>query len=239
MNEVAKVNESKSIVPDMGGIFANEEKFNVALRMATSLSKSDMVPKQFQNNVSNCVIAVDMAERTKMSPFMVMQNIYIVYGNPSWSSKFVAALINQSRRYAIPLQYEFSNDKQSCYVWAKDHDGNIVKGPVISIDMAKKEGWYSKNGSKWQTMPDIMLMYRAVSFFGKMHCADLLMGIPASDEVLDVGPTYNTAEEEIKAEANNAGEIGFETVEQTTEPVVEVSEDTVQENTQFSEIPNF
>ena len=88
-------------------------------------------------------------------------------------------------------------------------------------------------------MPDIMLMYRAVSFFGKMHCADLLMGIPASDEVLDVGPTYNTAEEEIKAEANNAGEIGFETVEQTTEPVVEVSEDTVQENTQFSEIPNF
>ena len=216
MNEIAKVNESKSIVPDMGGIFANEEKFNVALRMATSLSKSDMVPKQFQNNVSNCVIAVDMAERTKMSPFMVMQNIYIVYGNPSWSSKFVAALINQSRRYAIPLQYEFSNDKQSCYVWAKDHDG-----------------------SKWQTMPDIMLMYRAVSFFGKMHCADLLMGIPASDEVLDVGPTYNTAEEEIKAEANNAGEIGFETVEQTTEPVVEVSEDTVQENTQFSEIPNF
>ena len=86
MNEIAKVNESKSIVPDMGGIFANEEKFNVALRMATSLSKSDMVPKQFQNNVSNCVIAVDMAERTKMSPFMVMQNIYIVYGNPSWSS---------------------------------------------------------------------------------------------------------------------------------------------------------
>lgn len=70
---------------------------------------------------------------------MVMQNIYIVYGNPSWSSKFVAALINQSRRYAIPLQYEFSNDKQSCYVWAKDHDGNIVKGPVISIDMAKKK----------------------------------------------------------------------------------------------------
>ena len=65
------------------------------------------------------------------------------------------------------------------------------------------------------------------------------MGIPASDEVLDVGPTYNTVEEEIKGEANKAGEIGFEVVEQTTEPVAEVKKDAVQENTQFSETPNF
>lgn len=219
-NEVVTKQETSVV-----NIFSNTENFNNAFTMAKYLSQSTMVPKTFQNNISNCIIALDMAQRTKMSPFMVMQNIYIVYGNPSWSSKFIAALINQSRRYAIPLQYEFNKDKTSCYVWATDNEGNKVIGPTISIDMAKKEGWYSKKDSKgvecskWQTMPEIMLMYRAVSFFGKMHCSDLLMGIPSQDEIVDVGPTYDTVEEEIKAEANSAGEIGFDTpkaIEQDT-----------------------
>ncbi len=234
-NEVA-VKQGVSVA----NIFSSTENFNNAYTMAKFLSQSTMVPKDFQGNIGNCIIALDMAQRTKMSPYMVMQNIYIVYGTPSWSSKFIAALINQSRRYAMPLQYEFSEDKTECYVWAKDHDGNKVVGPTVSIEMAKAEKWYDKNGSKWQTMPEIMLMYRAVSFFGKMHCADLLMGIPSSDEVIDVGTAYDSVEEEIKAEANNAGEIGFEEQEQMSmpEPVTNKPEP-VGMQMDFGEEPSF
>ena len=45
------------------------------------------------------------------------------------------------------------------------------------MEMAVKEGWYGKNGSKWQTMPELMLRYRSASFFGKLYAPELLMGL--------------------------------------------------------------
>lgn len=51
--------------------------------------------------------------------------------------------------------------------------------------MAVKEGWYTKNGSKWQTMPEMMLRYRAASFFGKLYAPELLMSIQTAEEVQD------------------------------------------------------
>ena len=173
-----------------------------------------------QNNNGSCLIALDMASRCKMSPLMVMQNIYIVYGKPSWSSKFIIALINQSKRYATPLQFEFNDDKTSCFAWVNDYDGNKITGPEISIEMAKKEGWYGKNGSKWQTMPELMLRYRAASFFGNTNCSDLLMGLPSADETMDIIDDFEVVQEEIKENGNKAGEIGFDTTDEivTSEP---------------------
>jgi hypothetical protein len=52
--------------------------------------------------------------------------------------------------------------------------------------MAKAEGWYSKNGSKWQTMPDQMLRYRAASFFVRSYAPELSLGIHTEHEVADI-----------------------------------------------------
>ena len=51
--------------------------------------------------------------------------------------------------------------------------------------MAQKEGWLNKPGSKWQTMPVQMMMYRAAAFFARAHCSDILLGIPTYEEVQD------------------------------------------------------
>lgn len=197
-------------IPDMGGIFGTSEKFELALKMAASLSKSTMIPKEFQGNVSNCILAVDIAERVKMSPFMVMQNIYIVYGKPSWSSQFIGALINSSRRYKEPIHYKMNDEKTSCYAWSIDQNGNKVVGPIVIIQMAKNEGWYDKNGSKWKTMPEIMLRYRALSFFGRIHCGDLLMGMYTNEEVIEMNNNMEFIDNEINEKANKGNEICFE-----------------------------
>ena len=213
-NEV-ETKKDKIIVPDMGGIYSSTELFTGSLKLANSFSRSPLVPKEFQNNDGSCLIAIDMAARCKMSPLMVMQNIYIVYNKPSWSSKFIIALINQSKRYATPLQFKFNKEKTSCYAWAKTFDNEVVEGPVITLDMAKKEGWYDKSGSKWKTMPELMLRYRAASFFGNTNCSDLLMGIPSADEVLDYIDEdeilRGSIEEEIREKANSE-EIGFDDI---------------------------
>lgn len=174
-----------------GSIFASSEKFEIAGKMAVSLSKSTIVPKEFQGNASNSLIAIELANRLGVSPLMVMQNLYVVYGRPSWSAQYMIAMINSSGKYDFELQYDEKVGKDgkpySCQCWT-ERNGRKVTGPEITMDMAKAEGWVNKNGSKWLTMPQMMLRYRAASFFGRMNCPELTMGIYTREEVVEIGP---------------------------------------------------
>jgi hypothetical protein len=66
-----------------------------------------------------------------------------------------------------------------------DWQGNEVTGAKVTMQMAKDEGWIDKAGSKWKTMPEQMLMYRAGAFFARVHCPDVLYGIQMVEEVKD------------------------------------------------------
>lgn len=161
-------------------------------RVAKMYSSSQIVPKQYQGaeNIGNCVIAIDMANRLKMHPLMVMQNLYIVYGQPSWSSKFLIATFNQCGRYSS-IQYEMigqkNTDSWGCIAYAMEKDTkNIIKSAEITIAIAKKEGWYTKNGSKWQTIPELMLQYRAASLLIRTHAPEISMGLNTEEEIFDM-----------------------------------------------------
>ena len=69
-----------------------EQKFEMIQRKAMLLSKSELIPKQFQGKVADCVIAMDMAERTSSNPLAVLQNLHVIHGKPSWSSQFIIAV---------------------------------------------------------------------------------------------------------------------------------------------------
>jgi len=167
------------------GIWGDKESFVSAQRMANALSSSTMVPKDYQGNIGNCLIALDMSERLRLSPFAVMQSLYLVNGRPSWSAQFITTVINKSGRYRRPLMFEAKGKGKelSCIAWTEDLEGNRVESIEITMKMAEDEGWVNKSGSKWKTMPEQMIRYRAASFFGKLHCPDLIMGVYAEDEV--------------------------------------------------------
>ena len=52
--------------------------------------------------------------------------------------------------------------------------------------MAKKEGWFDKPGSKWKTMPNQMLRYRAAAFWQRVYCPEISMGLMTSEEAEDI-----------------------------------------------------
>ncbi len=192
-------------------IFSGFQEFQVAQRMAQALASSTIIPKDYQDNIGNCIIALEMANRLHTSPMMVMQNLYIVNGRPAWSSQYIVAMINSSRKYKTELQYDLQGigEDMSCYAWAEDHNGHKVVGPMITMKMAKDEGWLTRNGSKWKTMPEVMIRYRAASFFGRLNCPDMIMGIYSADEVVDLGPDAyrdidpaEKVQREIKEKAN-------------------------------------
>lgn len=199
------------------------KNFEVMQRMAKMFTTSTIVPKQYADNVGNCVIAIDMATRMNVNPLMVMQNLYVVHGNPSWSSKFLIATINMSGKYTA-LRYEkrtigmckLPNGSEveniECIAYATEiATGEVLKSDPVSIDMAIKEGWYTKSGSKWQTMPNLMLTYRAAAFWQRMYCPEISMGFLTHEEAIDiqdaevVPPTTKGADKLSKLAAEAAG----------------------------------
>lgn len=176
--------------------------FETMQRAAKLFASSSIVPKQFQGNLPNCFIAVDMAMRMQANPLMVMQNLYIVHGSPAWSAQFLIATFNKSGRFSA-IRYEFQGtegkDDWGCRAMATElATGEKLVGPLITIGMAKKEGWDSKPGSKWQTMPEQMLRYRAAAWFVRVYAPEIAMGLQTVEEVRDATITIDA---DVAAEA--------------------------------------
>jgi len=75
---------------------------------------------------------------------------------------------------------------RTCLAYATEKDGRRVEGVPVSMGMSKAEGWYDKNGSKWPTMPEVMLRYRAAMFFKSFVCPDILFGFKSVEEEHDI-----------------------------------------------------
>ena len=171
-----------------GNVWANKDAFNQTLRMAQMLSQSSLVPANYQGKPQDCFIAIDMATRMGCSPIFVMQNLYVVKGKPSWAGQACMAIIKTSRQFAnVRLNYvgKIGTDERGCFVSAtRLCDGANIDGTLVNMAMAKGEGWTSN--TKWKTMPELMLGYRAAAFFARLHCPEALMGLQTDDEVTDV-----------------------------------------------------
>jgi len=163
--------------------------FELTQRVSKAFASSDLVPKQYQGNLSNCMIALDMAQRMNANPLMVMQNLYIVHGTPGWSAKFLIATINVCGRFTS-LRYEWRGQPGAldfgCRAWAVEKaTGERLDGIWVDWKMVKAEGWDSKNGSKWKTMPDQMFIYRAATFWQRGYAPELGMGLQTAEELQD------------------------------------------------------
>jgi len=170
--------------------FSSMANFKELYDMGKMFAISALVPKEYQGKPMDCAIAVEMANRMGVNPIFVMQNLYVVQGRPSWSGQACMSLITGSGKYRN-VKHVYTGEKGTdiwgCYVQAiRIEDGETVNGTEITIKMAKEEGWYGKSGSKWKTMPEQMLAYRASAFFARVHIPNALMGIHVEGEVDDI-----------------------------------------------------
>lgn len=169
--------------------FSSGEAFTTAQRMAKALASSSLMPKDYQSNIPNTLIAIELASRIGCSVLMVAQNLDIIHGRPSWRATFLIATVNACGRFT-PLRFRWQGeelgDSWGCRAVAKDREtGEECIGTLITIGMAKREGWATKNGSKWATMPEQMLCYRAAAFWTRIYAPELSLGMHTTDEVID------------------------------------------------------
>ena len=185
---VPKEEEIKAVVASDSSIYFDVAKFEHAQRVAKMFAESTMVPEHFAKNVGNCLIVLNLAGRTQCDPFMLMQNMYIIKGKPGMEAKLAIALVNNMGKFT-PLQYKYNDGKTACIAYAKSTEtGELCEGPQVTLEMAKAEGWMSKPGSKWKTMPELMLTYRAAMFFARLFCPEALFGMKTREELHDITP---------------------------------------------------
>jgi hypothetical protein len=172
------------------GVFSSIDNFKEIYDIGKMFASSTLVPQAYQQKPMDCTIAVDMANRMGISPMMVMQNLYVVRGKPSWSGQACTALIEGSGKFKN-LKHVYTGEKGTdtwgCYVQAvRIEDNEVVRGAEVTMAMAKAEDWVNKAGSKWKTMPELMLAYRASAFFARVHIPNALMGVSVEGEVEDI-----------------------------------------------------
>ena len=242
MNELATTKQNNAAMPVTFNFF-DPEQFATIQRVAKMFAHSELAPDIYKIQVpqgadekttamaemkamSNCVIALEIASRIGASPLMVMQNLVIIYGRPSWSAKFLISTVNTCGRFE-PLQFRFTEKGNLGivdyvdYVYnpttrrkdavKKQFDGRkimnlecvayttkrskeqVLESSPVTIEMAIKEGWFTKSGSKWQSMPRQMLMYRAASWWTSVYAPELSMGMRTVEEEQDIIDITDTA----------------------------------------------
>lgn len=195
MEETKQMNALVSSKNDTAtiSVFSDVDNFKNALFMAEKISKSDIIPASFKGKPENCLVALEMSNRMKMPVMQIFQNLYVIQGRPCWSSSFIIACINKCGKYT-DLQFTYNAEEKYCFAWAISKEtGERIEGPKVSMKMAQDEGWLTKNGSKWRTMPDLMLRYRAAAFFGRVNCPEVINGMMSDDEVKEMRPEREMA----------------------------------------------
>lgn len=184
---MVQVNNDKNVPINCFGTLAG---FEAGQRIANMFSQSNLVPSNFKGDIGSCLIALNMANRMGADPLQVMQSLYIVHGKPSFSSAFLIACFNRCGRFSTiryRMQGTKGKDNWGCIAYSAElSTGEVVEGVEVTIGMAKAEGWYNKTGSKWQTMPELMLRYRAATFLIRSVAPDIALGFPTTEEAIDI-----------------------------------------------------
>lgn len=176
------------------------QEFSDNWRMATQLAKSTIIPQTYQNKPENVIVAIGMAQKLGLDPFTIMQNLNIIKGKTSWSGSFCRTLIEKSNKYTN-LQLIFigqkGTDTYGCYMQGVNKEtGETIKGPEVNMKMAKAENWTSN--TKWINMPELMLSYRATSFFARVYVPEALNGVQTTEEIEDIFNSNQSQKREMK-----------------------------------------
>lgn len=221
------MNQLQPLDPQGQKLELEVKKFELEQRKAKAFVATDFFPAHLRKGdkeatIGAAIIVLDLAQRMNLGALEVAQSIYIIHGKPSFETKFLVARLNSSGLLKGRLNTILSPDGQSAHCEAVDaQTGQLLRGTTITMDMARREGWLSKNGSKWQTMPELMMKYRAQSFFINEFFPEVKYGLKTSDEAEDINEIKETPKAK---QPQNINEFLAKAAQKKAEPAEEIIE---------------
>ena len=155
-----------------------------AFKLAELISKSDLVPKDYQGKPGNVLIAVQMGRELGLKPMQALQNISVVNGRPSvWGDAPLALVMGSG--LVEDKREDFDETTMTATLTIKRKGVPSPHVSRFSMEDAKKANLWNKAGS-WTTSPKRMLQLRARGFGLRDVFPDVLKGLSIGEEQQDI-----------------------------------------------------
>ena len=156
-----------------------------AIEFSSMLSRSQMVPKNYQNKPEDILVAVQWGYEIGLAPLQALQAISVINGKPSVYGDAAMALVQNSPLCEDVKEYfegeGTSNPTAVCVAKRKNRSEVVSK---CSVEDAKRAGLWNKQGP-WTQYPKRMLQMRARGFALRDAFPDVLKGLITSEEAQD------------------------------------------------------
>lgn len=178
MNELVEMKTQSRALSN--GIL-NPANLHEALEMAGVLCKSSLIPKDFQGNAGNVLVAIQWGMELGLAPMQALQSIAVINGRPSLWGDAVIALCKAHSVCEWVREYE-EGDTAVCVTQRRGDPEPVERR--FSMDDAKRAGLLGKAGP-WTQYPRRMLQMRARSWCLRDAYPDLLRGMAVAEEQQD------------------------------------------------------
>lgn len=196
VQRVAKIFTASELVPK---IYKSSEVGNekatantiIALDMATRLNANPLMIMQNLNVIYGRPAWSSKFLISTVNTCGRFEHLKFRFGSNGKKSgiKYKSYRWNNATRRNEPVENVFNSEIEDltciAYTTVKGEEIELT-GATVSVQMAILEGWYTKEGSKWPTMTQQMLMYRAASMWVSTYAPELSMGIKTEDETRDI-----------------------------------------------------
>src|SRR5699024_5605508 len=175
---------SNAIATRSAGFALAPSNMQEALRAAERLSGSQMVPRCYQGNPQDTLVAMMMGNELGLNPIQSLQNIAVINGKPSIYGDALLALVQNHPAFGGHEEsFDANTMTATCTVWRK---GDQHKHSVtFSRSDAEMAGLWNKQGP-WKQYPKRMLMWRARGYALRDKFADALGGLITAEEAQDM-----------------------------------------------------
>lgn len=181
------------------------QSLSEAMEFAAMMSKSSIVPKDYQNNPGNILVAIQWGMELGLQPMQSMQNIAVINGRPAIWGDAMLALVRGSGLLES-INEKITDTGCVCIVKRRGEEAVIRE---FTMDDATKAGLKGKAGP-WSQYPKRMLQLRARAFALRDVFPDVLRGIHIAEEAQDIPPEKDmgAADEVPTPKADKAADLG-------------------------------
>lgn len=148
---------------------------------AEKIARSNLLPRQYQNNPANVLLALEYGNALGISPIVAMQQIHVIEGKPSASAQLIGGLV---RNAGHKLRVEFDDKTMTATATViRSDDPDYRFTAVWTMDRAKAANLTGKGN--WKTYPAAMLKARAITEVARDACPEALFGVSYTAEELN------------------------------------------------------
>lgn len=183
MTELARYEpraEIATLDPTGGRLVAWAQAASAANQLAKALSRTSFVPKDFSGNENDATAAILMGDELGLSPIASLRSIYVVHGQPAMYARTMVALV-QSHGHEVWTELSTS---EKVVVAGRRRGSTKEERAEWTIARAQRAG-YTTN-KKYASNPQEMLYAKAAAEVCRKIAADVLAGVPASVEDLEL-----------------------------------------------------